>query len=383
MIRHAPQRSATERSWLPARLHSAVGIVAACVGAALAVTACQGPSASATSAFPATTEEALLTLAPMLERTAPAVVNISVEIDVEQDLPLILRDPAVRRFFDLPDDLPTERQITAGSGVIIDADSGHIVTNHHVIAGAESIWVTLRDGRSFQAELLGSDPPTDIAVLRIDSGGLSELAVADSDAVQVGDFAVAIGNPFGLGQSVTTGIVSGLGRAGLLRDGYEDFIQTDASINPGNSGGALVNSRGELIGINTAILSRNGGNIGISFAVPSNIARDVAQRLLQSGEIQRGNLGVTITDISPGQALELGLGTTNGAIVAAVANGSAAAAAGLEAGDVIVAVDGRAIVSAAALRSRVGLLRIGDKIELTVIRDGVERQVAAEVGQPI
>jgi Do/DeqQ family serine protease len=324
--------------------------------------------------------EGVLTLAPTLDRVTPAVVNIAVEFRLpEQENPL-LRNPFFRRYFDLPEQVPERRQLSAGSGVIVDARRGYVMTNHHVVESAADITVTLKDRRVYPARLVGSDPGTDIALLEIDADGLTAADFADSDALRVGDFVMAIGNPFGLGQTVTSGIVSALGRTGLVRGGYEDFIQTDASINPGNSGGALVNSRGELVGINTAILAPTGGNIGIGFAVPSNIARTVMDQLAAFGEVRRGRLGVAVQSVTPDIAQALGLERGVGAIVAAVEPGSAAEEAGLRRGDVIVAVDGETVETSAALRSRIGLLEVGEDVRLTVLRDGDSRTVAAEVG---
>jgi Do/DeqQ family serine protease len=310
-------------------------------------------------------------LAPMLERVTPGVVNIATEGHVRIQRNPLLEDPFFRRFFNIPD-LPSERKTEAlGSGVIIDADRGLVVTNNHVIANADLIRVKLRDGRVLAAELVGTDPETDVALLRIPAERLSAVPLADSSGLRVGDFVVAIGNPFGLGQTVTSGIVSALGRSGLGILGYEDLIQTDASINPGNSGGALVNLRGELVGINTAIFSQSGGNIGIGFAIPANMAHQVAEQLLQFGEVRRGFLGAQLQDLDPELAEAFGLqeGQT-GAVLNAIVPGSAADQAGLEAGDVVVSFNGRTISSAAELRNRIGLLRVGDTVELVVLRNG-------------
>ncbi|MBD3670046.1 MAG: trypsin-like peptidase domain-containing protein, partial [Gammaproteobacteria bacterium] len=241
----------------------------------------------------------LPTLAPMLEQATPSVVNINTRSKVRVQNNPLLDDPFFRHFFNVPEQ-PRERSAQSlGSGVIIDADKGYIVTNNHVIDKADEIQVTLRDGRTYDAELVGTDPETDVAVIRIEADNLNAVPMADSDTLRVGDFVVAIGNPFGLGQTVTSGIVSALGRSGLGIEGYEDFIQTDASINPGNSGGALVNLKGELIGINTAIFSQSGGNIGIGFAIPVNMARDVVDQLVRHGEVRRGILGVQAQDLTP------------------------------------------------------------------------------------
>ena len=238
------------------------------------------------------------TLAPLLEKVTPAVVNISVATHAPRRHNPLFRDPFFRRFFDLPDDAPVAPQQSAGSGVIVDAERGFVLTNHHLVARAESVVVTLKDNRRFEAEILGSDAGTDIALLHVKADGLAALPTGNSDALQVGDFVIAIGNPFGLGQTVTSGIVSALGRSGINVEGYEDFIQTDASINPGNSGGALVSLHGELVGINTAIIGPSGGNVGIGFAVPANIAIAVMHQLSEHGEMQRGRIGVSIQDLA-------------------------------------------------------------------------------------
>ena len=246
----------------------------------------------------------VLTLAPLLERTTPAVVNISVRTTVKSQSNPLMSDEFFRRFFEQDPSgdrapQPQERQASsAGSGVIIDAGKGYVLTNHHVIDEADEVKVTLKDTRVITAKVLGSDPKTDIALLQIDASGLTALRLANSDDSKVGDYVMAIGNPFGLGQTVTSGIVSALGRGGISRDGYEDFIQTDASINPGNSGGALINSKGELIGINTAIISRSGNSAGIGFAVPTNMAAKVVDQLSRYGEVRRGRIGVGIQDLT-------------------------------------------------------------------------------------
>ncbi|MCU0839070.1 MAG: Do family serine endopeptidase [Rhodospirillales bacterium] len=322
----------------------------------------------------------LPSLAPMLTLATPAVVNIAVLSRVAvQDNPL-LRDPFFRRFFNIPD-LPRELppRISAGSGVIVDAERGYVLTNHHVIAQANEVYVTLKDRRRLPARLVGSDPPTDIAVLKIEPDRLTALPFGNSDALQVGDYVVAIGNPFGLGQTVTSGIISALGRSGLNVEGYEDFIQTDASINPGNSGGALVNLRGELIGINTAIISPAGGNVGIGFAVPSNMVRAVMEQLIAYGTVRRGRLGIRMQPVTADLAETLRLPEIRGALIASVEPGTPADASGLKPGDVVVGVNGRRVDDPADLRARLGLLPPGERVDLTIIRNGRTLSIRARI----
>ncbi|SFY43190.1 serine protease DegQ [Paracoccus pantotrophus] len=314
------------------------------------------------------------TIAPMLSRVTPAVVNIAVVSETPAVSNPLYNDPYFRRFFDLRDP-PMRRQMSAGSGVIVDAENGYALTNHHVVAEASAISVTLKDGRQFRAELVGADQATEIALLRIEAEDLVALEIGNSDRLQVGDFVAAIGNPFGLGQTVTSGIVGALGRSGISREGYEDFIQTDASINPGNSGGALVTLDGRLVGINTAILTPAGGNIGIGFAVPSNMAVAVMQQLIKHGEVRRGRLGIGMHDLTPDLAEALELGGIHGAVIANVEPGSPAEKAGLKAGDVVAAVDGAPVQGATHLRNRLGLTPVGSTIRLTVRREGDEREV--------
>jgi Do/DeqQ family serine protease len=319
-------------------------------------------------------------LAPMLKRVTPAVVNIATHGTVQERNPL-LNDPFFRRFFDIPN-VPREREFqSAGSGVIVDAKNGYIVTNAHVIENATEITVQLLDNRSVDAKVIGKDEGSDVAVLKVNAPNLVEIPIADSDNVEVGDFVVAIGNPFGLGHTVTSGIISALGRSGINPEGYEDFIQTDASINPGNSGGALVNLNGQLVGINSAILSRTGGNIGIGFAIPSNMMKTVMDQLVKYGEVRRGVLGVNIQTLTPDIAQSMELGNVQGVLVSQVVDGSAAEKAGIKAGDVITAINGKPVKDAAALRNSIGLLRIGDRVDVSLLRDGKPRRLTAVIGE--
>ncbi|NEX18263.1 MAG: serine endoprotease DegQ [Halochromatium sp.] len=326
--------------------------------------------------------EPLPSLAPMLAETVPGVVNVSTITEIAATEHPLLRDPFFRRFFDIPGHQRNRESQSLGSGVVIDAKRGIILTNHHVVRAADAIRVTFDDGRRLEAELVGSDPETDIAVLRVESDDLTAVPLADSDALQVGDFVVAIGSPFGLAHTVTSGIVSALGRTGLGIEGYESFIQTDASINPGNSGGPLVNLRGELVGINTAILAPGGGNVGIGFAIPTNMVSIVLEQILEHGSVRRGLFGAGVQDLTPEIASALDLDLFRGAVVASLEPDSPALRAGLRPGDVITAVDGRAINSANDLRSRVGLLPPGTRIELELLRDGKTRRLKAKIDDP-
>ncbi len=326
--------------------------------------------------------QALPSLAPMLEKATPAVVNIASTGRVKVQQNPLFNDPFFRRFFEMPNQ-PRERITRSlGSGVIIDADKGYILTNNHVIARADKITVTLQNGDSHKAKLLGTDPETDIAIIQIEATDIHAIPMADSDKVRVGDFSLAIGNPFGIGQTVTSGIVSAIGRSGLGIEGFEDFIQTDASINPGNSGGALVNLRGELIGINTAILSQSGGSVGIGFAIPVNMVRDIMQQLLTHGEVKRGRLGAQAQNLNPQLAKAFGIKLRRGAVITRVENGSAAARADLRPGDIILEINGRLVRSADTLRNSVGLLRVGEEVHMKVVRDGTTRMLHAKVEEP-
>jgi Do/DeqQ family serine protease len=321
----------------------------------------------------------LPSLAPLVTDASPAVVNIATRGTVDAPRNPLADDPFFQRFFGNPPRQQRREIRSAGSGVIVDAKNGYILTNHHVIEHADEIEIQLDDKRTLKAKVVGSDPGTDIAVLQVtDAERLTEMPLGNSEAVRVGDFVVAIGNPFGLSHTVTSGIVSALGRTGLSRDGYEDFIQTDASINPGNSGGALLNLRGELIGINSAIFSGSGGNIGIGFAIPVNIAKAIMAQLIEFGEIQRGLLGVSISDFTADSAEAYGIDDSiEGALVQEVVSDSAAEAAGVEVGDVIIAIDKKPVTSASDLRTTIGLRRSGESVQITVIRDGAERSLSA------
>ncbi len=313
------------------------------------------------------------TLAPLLKEVTPAVVNIATK--GHEAVNPLYNDPTFRRFYPVPEGAEERETHAAGSGVIIDAKAGYVVTNSHVIEKADEILVTLKDNRQLKAKLIGTDPATDIAILQVEAKNLTAVEIGDSDKLQVGDFVIAIGNPFGLGQTVTSGIVSALGRTGLGIESYENFIQTDASINPGNSGGALINLRGELIGINTAIVGPSGGNVGIGFAVPINMAQGVTRQLIAHGEVKRGRLGVEVDDLTPDIAEALHIDASGGAVVSRVDQGSPARRAGLRAGDVIIAIDGVPVQSRADLRNRVGLTPVGQTVRLTIVRSGNQQTV--------
>ena len=326
------------------------------------------------------------TLAPMLKQVNPAVVNISTYSKQQDVNNPLLNDPFFRRFFNLPNEQPRQqqkRQRSAGSGVIVNAKDGIVMTNYHVIKNADEVRVSLLDGRSFEAKIKGSDPDLDIAILEIKADDLAEVKIADSSVLEVGDFVVAIGNPFGLGQTVTTGIVSALGRSGLGIEGYENFIQTDASINPGNSGGALVNLDGELIGINTAIITPAGGNVGIGFAIPSNMASASMKQIIKHGEVKRGQIGIGIQDITPELREALGLANgIQGVLVSNVSKDTPAEDAGIESGDIILTIDGHETKSVGQLRSRIGMKSIGDKVMVELLREGKKKTLKVKVGKP-
>jgi len=327
----------------------------------------------------------LPSLAPMLQNVIQGVVNIAIVGKKEQvQANPFLDDPMFKRFFNIPQHKQPQqrRSKSLGSGVIVDAEKGYIVTNNHVIEESEEINVTLRNGKQYKAKVIGTDKESDLAVIQIKAENLTAVPMISSETLRVGDFVVAIGNPFGLGQTVTSGIVSALGRSGLGIESYEDFIQTDASINPGNSGGALVNLRGELIGINTAILSRSGANIGIGFAIPTTMVKKIMTQLITHGQIRRGRLGVYIQDLTPELSRAFNIKQQKGAIVARVATGSPAEKAGIREGDIVISLDGKEIKNAAGLRNTVGLLPIGKKVALGIIRDGKSININAVIGEP-
>ena len=361
---------------------------------------------AAETASSAATAQQMPSLAPMLEKVMPSVVSINVEGSTTVNTPRMPRN--FQQFFGdnspfCQDGSPfqsspfcqgggagddgqgggqQQKFMALGSGVIIDAAKGYVVTNNHVVDNANSIKVQLSDGRKFDAKVVGKDPRSDIALIQIqDPRNLTAIKIADSDALRVGDYTVAIGNPFGLGETVTSGIVSALGRSGLNAENYENFIQTDAAINRGNSGGALVNLNGELIGINTAILAPDGGNIGIGFAIPSNMVKNLTAQMVQYGQVKRGELGIMGTELNSELAKAMKVDAQRGAFVSQVMPNSSAAKAGIKAGDVITSLNGKPISSFAALRAEVGSMPIGSKVTLGLLRDGKAVNVSLELQQ--
>jgi len=335
-------------------------------------------AATGSAALPAAVNgEPMPSLAPLVERVSPAVVNIRVNQTIA-DSGQFRNDP-FRQFFGLPD--PRREIASAGSGVIVDAQHGYILTKHHVVENADEIQVSLINGGVLDAEVVGSDAATDIALIKVEADDLVEMPIGDSEVVRAGDFVLAIGNPFGLGHTVTSGIVSALGRTGISRNGYEDFIQTDASINPGNSGGALVNMSGELIGINSVIISRSGGNVGIGFAVPTKIASSVMRQILDFGEVRRGLLGVTIQPIDAEVAEALNATVDRGALITEIVAGSAAEESGLQVDDIIVGVNDEKIADASDLRNTIGLMGSGEDVHIEYIRNGDTRTTTAKLGR--
>jgi Do/DeqQ family serine protease len=335
------------------------------------------------AALPKNDDGAIITsLAPLVKQVAPAVVNIRVSQTIQSRSPY--DDEMFRRFFGAPNSPNNQREVqSAGSGVIVDAENGYILTNHHVVSGAEKIQISLINETTLDAEIIGSDPATDIALLKVEAADLTDIIIGESDAVEVGDFVIAIGNPFGLGNTVTSGIVSALGRTGISESGYEDFIQTDASINPGNSGGALVNMRGELVGINSAIISRSGGNVGIGFAVPSEIAQSIMSQILDFGEVRRGLLGVSIQTIDKESAEILGVNTESGALISAIEPGSAAEEAALKVDDIIIKVDDEKITTSRELANAIGLKGSGETVIIEFMRGSDILKTEATLGQQV
>jgi len=324
-------------------------------------------------------------LAPMLENVTPAVVNIYTISEAEETTQQI-DDPFLRKFFNIPGQQKSKKKNRAGlgSGVIINSKKGYIITNNHVIARAKDIKVKLQDGREFKATLVGSDPASDVAVIKISPDKLHAIKFSDSDKLRVGDFVVAIGNPFGIGQTVTSGIVSALGRSGLGIEAYENFIQTDASINPGNSGGALVNLKGELIGINTAIIGSRGGSgsVGIGLAIPVNMALDITKQLIKYGKVRRGYLGVSAQDLTNDLSKAFGIKTNKGAIITQVLKDSPADLAGISIGDVVIKINNENVQNASAMRNKIGLLKLNSIITMEINRKGKIITTEVQITEP-
>ena len=364
--------------------HSKMEIIRRASKLALAVMLAIQPSSAlpvTAGTFPAATRGELPSLAPMLEQILPAVASIAVLSRTPAQENPLLSDPSFRRFFGLSDQEQDQDRTfqLAGSGVVIDAARGYVITSNHLVENTEEIVVKLSDGRLLQAKKVGADAPTDIALLQVPAEGLSELRLGDSDKLKVGDYVVTIGNPFGLEQTVTSGIVSALGRTGLGLEGYESFIQTDASVNPGSSGGALVNLRGELVGINSAIIGPSGSNVGLGFAIPINMVRQVIKQLALHGKVNRGALGITTQDLTPELCKALKIGPRDGAMIVRVIPKSPAGEVGLEIGDVITAVNGKKVRNAADLRNKLGVLPIGSLVRLDVIHQGARKQVSPRI----
>ena len=338
------------------------------------------PAPELRQAAPLSREQGPVSYADAVEKAAPAVVNIYSSRVVERDQHPLMSDPFFRQFFG--DDVPARQRMLSslGSGVIVSED-GYVLTNHHVIGGADQIQVALRDGRETLAEVIGTDPESDLAVLRIDLDELPVIELADSTEVAIGDVSLAIGNPFGVGQTVTMGIISATGRSHLGLNAYEDFIQTDAAINPGNSGGALVNAEGALVGINTAIFSRSGGSQGIGFAIPANLARNILEELVTQGRVIRGWLGVEAQELNPELAASFGLQAPRGVIIAGVVPGGPADRAGLLPGDVLLAVGQRPVFDARMTMADIAAVAPGESLPLTLVRGGETLEITLEVGE--
>lgn len=338
------------------------------------------PAPELQEAPPLSREQGPASYAAAVERAAPAVVNIYSSRVVDSDQHPLMSDPFFRQFFG--DDMPARQRMLSslGSGVIV-SDEGYVLTNHHVISGADQIQVALRDGRETLAKVIGTDPESDLAVLRIELDALPVIELADSTQVAIGDVALAIGNPFGVGQTVTMGIISATGRSHLGLNAYEDFIQTDAAINPGNSGGALISPEGAMVGINTAIFSRSGGSQGIGFAIPANLARNILEELVTQGRVIRGWLGVEAQELNPELAASFGLQALRGVIIAGVVPGGPADQAGLRPGDVLLSIDGRQILDARETMSDIAAVEPGDSLPLTVVRGGEKLELVVEVGE--
>src|SRR6266705_973627 len=332
--------------WLPARAGAQVAL-------SIAQPSSAGPMqvAASTAARPASYHDAV-------QRAMPSVVNIFTSKEIRSPRHPLLNDPLFRRFFgeQLPDE--AQRASSLGSGVIVSA-SGYVLTNHHVVEAADEIEVALADGKKLLAKVVGNDPETDLAVLRVDAQNLPAIGFGSSDALRVGDVVLAIGNPFGVGQTVTSGIVSALGRTGLGINTFENFIQTDAAINPGNSGGALVDAAGSLIGINTAIFSRSGGSMGIGFAIPVSTAKMVLEQIVRNGSVTRGWIGVEVQEITPPIAESFKLGATRGALIAGVLRGGPADKAGVKPGDVLIEVQGKPVADPAGMLNLIAALAPG------------------------